>query len=493
MSFTVKLWSFSKAPNSTAQPTGAGTQYSCVSNDDFNVIEPRIPLQIGAAANPTSYNYMQISDFGRYYWVTRWAWESGLWVAYCRVDALASWKSQIGSLSAYVLRAAADYNGNLIDNRYPRTSVFTVETDGGSNPIMWATAQSSGTFVVGIAGSGATNYYVMNWARMDNFIKAIQTNEYYTAAIGALSLATNPELKVYVNPLQYITSIIWLPFQAYNSSAQTANHIYVGTVDMTQLTIGGYTPSAWALTDTYSVTEFTNTWTIKRHPQTTTHGFYVNTSAAEYSIYVPPFGKIELDPGFCASHDEIRCRISVDSRTGYSILYVYGTKTNGGLPWDLHSKVTGQIGIPYQIGTAQAPGLGVGALMAPILGAAAGAVSGFSMGGVYGAVAGGVVGALSPAMALIGDIGQSKIAKSNTVGGTPCVAALYNTVTNMCYEWYTVADIDAADQGRPLCEKRTLSTLAGYQLCTDVDVTIPCTRDEEQMIKGFLESGYFYE
>ena len=66
MSIKVKLWSFTKRENSTKIPTGTATEFDCVLKDDTSIVNPTIEL---SANNLTSYNYAQISDFGRYYFI----------------------------------------------------------------------------------------------------------------------------------------------------------------------------------------------------------------------------------------------------------------------------------------------------------------------------------------------------------------------------------------------------------------------------------------
>ena len=124
--FPVQLYAFSKEVNSTKQPSGSGTVYQCQSNASFDIIAPRLPLNIGAAANPTGYNYCKVPAWNRYYWINRWAFEGGLWVAYCSVDPLASWKTQIGQTSAYVLRSAYASDGRIPDHMYPTKSAPTI-------------------------------------------------------------------------------------------------------------------------------------------------------------------------------------------------------------------------------------------------------------------------------------------------------------------------------------------------------------------------------
>ena len=500
--FNVEFWSFTKAPNSTAQPTGTSTVFKCVSNEDFNIIEPRIPLQLGPANNPTTYNYAKITVFSRYYWVTRWAFEGGLWVAYMRVDALASWKTDIGNMSAYVLRSAAAWDGALVDNMWPQlTTVAGYDQDYHTSP--WSENKTGGSYVVGIAGSGATTYYWFTYYMLDVFLKYLYTNDYANNALSELAITLNPELKAQLNPLQYVTSIIWLPYSitsVNNITPQAAAHLYVGYVDVIGKTYtdpGGTTAtvSAYELTTLINVSTFTKYWSIKKHPNAASYGEWASTSLAEISVCIPPFGNISLDPMQLANNAYLTAIVTVDARTGYAVLNIWaGSDTSGGNSSQfrkLLSRVTGQVGMPFQVGAVMAPGTGMAALLPSIISGVSAVAAGISTGGAAG-VAVGAAGIAAAGASAIGTIAQNKIPHPNTIGGTPSVAALLG-YWEMYYTWYDIADMDVAEKGRPLCEIRQLSTLSGYQLCADVEVEIPCTRDEEQMIKGFLESGYFYE
>ena len=57
---------------------------------------------------------------------------------------------------------------------------------------------------------------------------------------------------------------------------------------------------------------------------------------------------------------------------------------------------------------------------------------------------------------------------------------------------YTVDD-DNTHNGRPLCDVRTISTLSGYMLIQDGDVTITGTSAEDSLIRSYLETGFYYE
>lgn len=458
MNFIVNFYTFTKEVNSTARPSGSGTACPCVSNADFNILAPRLPLQLGAAANPTGFNYCYVDAWGRYYWISRWAFEAGLWVAYCEVDALASWKTEIGATSAYVLRAAADSDGSIIDTMYPIKSDSTCEIQAGTSP--WTLDPTQGTFVVGIAGSGATQYLRFTKAGLDTFFQSIFNDSYAQDCLNTLALATNPELKVQLNPLQYITSIIWLPF---SSAGDAVNTIRVGLADVAiaGMSIGSGHASG------------TSQFNIRRHPQADNRGSWLNAGAASYDLFYPPFGLIHLDPVQCASNSTIYADWKVDYKTGHATLTV--TSESGML-----AQVSGQVGLSYSVGNVVSPGWGLSSMLSQFGGIAAAAVS-QNWGGV-----------ISGALGAVGSAAAAAVPHLSTVGGASASDGLIGN-PSVIYEWFYPAPEDNAHRGRPLCQVRQLSTLSGYQLCTDTDIQIPATRQEIDTIRAYLESGYYYE
>ena len=165
MAITVDFYTFSKKTNSTRQPTGtAALSASCYLKDTTSITTPVIELKRGDS--PIGYNYAHISAFNRYYFIDDITWEAGVWLVSMHCDVLATYKSDIGSHSCYVLRSANSYNGDIIDALYPATSAVTTEIRYSDYKTGWSntmsigyTDWSSGDFVVGQPsnqrGSGA--------------------------------------------------------------------------------------------------------------------------------------------------------------------------------------------------------------------------------------------------------------------------------------------------------------------------------------------------
>lgn len=461
MAFNVNLFSLSKEVNSTKQPTGSGTEYSCVSNDDLDTLHPRIPLNIGAAANPSAYNYMYIASFGRYYWIRKWTFETGLWVAYCDVDPLASWKSQIGSTSAYVLRAAAANDGTIVDNMYPTKASPSVTNVSltkwwDDNDLDY----TEGCFVVGTINKyGATQYALLQPSEFVQFATAAFSDAFFNTVKDQTWMT-----KAIFDPMQYLSSVTWFPFDMSGASGRSVD-VYLGYWDtgVRGLFVG-------------TTRDLTQTVTLPKHPQRGTRGAYLD--AAPFSTYVldiPPFGRMELKSDLLAGQASITVSAVIDWISGRGVLRV---KNASGDPIILQEA---QIGVTVQISQ----------VLRDYFGGAMSVASG-ALSAVGNALVGNITGAISGGLSAIGSAvtaAQPNVTTSGMNSGFSGLAGSWHLTAL----FYQLVPEDNTHRGRPLCQVRTLSTLSGFQLCTNTDVSIPATREEIDMIRGYLESGYYYE
>ena len=462
MSFNVNFYAFTKEVNSTAQPTGTGTVYACVSNANFDIISPRLPLNIGAAANPTGLNYCRVQAWSRYYWVTRWAFEGGLWVAYCSVDPLASWKTEIGSTSAYVLRSAYTSDGSIPDHMYPTKTAPTVSDVAISKD--WSDSDldySDGRFIVGTIGSnGATTYAALTPTEFVQFATAAFSDTFFNQAATGQSWMT----KAIFDPMQYLSSVTWFPFDLTGASGR-AQHVYLG-----------YWNTGISGLVTSTTKEYSHTVTLPKHPQRGTRGSFLD--AAPYSNYIldlRPFGRIELKSDLLAGSASITVSYVVDWISGQAIL-----------------RVTNAAGVPIAVQQSQ---LGVTVQVSQVLRDYLGGVMGMVGAGVQtglSLVTGNIPGAITGVTSAIGNAvntAQPDVTTSGLNSGFSSLEGSWHLIGT----FYQLADEDNAHRGRPLCQVKQLSTLPGYQLVTDTDLQIPCTKAEMDVIRGYLESGYYYE
>lgn len=468
MAFPVNFYSFTKEVNSTAQPVGSGTVYQCLSNSDFDILAPRLPMNLGAAANPSGLNYCRVPAWSRYYWI-RWAFEGGLWVAYGKIDPLASWKTQIGQTSAYVLRASAASDGSIIDNMYPTKATPSVSVVSISKP--WndsVLSYDSGQFYVGvISHGGATKYWLMTASTFTSFCDTAFDNQWFEDNIkDAQAWMT----RAIFDPMQYLASVTWFP--GIVSGAGLNGQVYLGywntgiyAKEVAASSIGTYREM-----DGISVT-------LPKHPQAASRGSFLNSAPySKYTLDMKPFGRITLDSAALAGETTIVLRITVDYLSGVGTLRV--CRGSDDAPIYL---TQAQFGVQVQVSQVLRDYFN-GAMN--VASSAVGAVGSLLTGNVAGAIQGGL-SAISGAV----NAAQPDVNTTGINGGFGALSGSWKLTGT----FYSVADEDNAHRGRPLCQVRQLSTLPGYQLCTDTDLQLPCTRDEMDIIRGYLESGYYFE
>lgn len=465
MSYAVNFYTFTKRENSTAQPSGSGTSLSCEIRYTSSILTPELQLT-SPINNPSNLNYAYILTFGRYYWVTDWSYDRGFW--YCRltVDVLATYKSQIGSSSQYVVRSASAYNQYLNDAIYPTRSDCFV--DDATVPQLTCLEDSSvklntgHCFVIGIQNgngdqTGGITYYAMSSQSMKNLLNFMFNTVTFLDATD-ISLELQKEL---VNPFQYISSIYWFPFDITPSSLTNAETIQFGYWEAPS-TVYGYEINTRSLTFSASVT-------LKSHPDSSGKAYLNGAPYSRHVLYANSFGQIPIDPTYFVSSHTMAVKVHVDLFTGMGDIQL--TDPNGNNIY----KQNGMIGAPAQISQVTQ------SLFGSALNIVGGAV-GLGYGNVVGYAQGVISGleSLMPQIATTGAVGSS----------VDWDSALNMRVVSTFYRQVSGSNTKL---GRPLCEEKTISTLSGYIQVENADVDINGMYNESIAIKNFMESGFFYE
>lgn len=480
--FEVKFYTFSKRYNSTKRPGAAtGTSYSCRVLDGTAIINPKIVLDIGLTADPSRYNYAYIPNFDRYYHVKEWAFDAGLWIASLSVDVLATYKPQIGDASLYVLRASAAYNPNIMDSKYPLKSGCNFSRQTITTPY---NSINAGCFVVGVVSKGGNfgslTYHALTAANMAALCTALiddtvkESNGY---SLNDASMAL--QLSV-VDPIQYIKSAVWLPFDISDiPGTDIPGSGPTGGFDVFNWHLTGF--SHKILTNNAPYVNISRTFSITKHPDTTDRGNYVN--CAPYTIATlsfPPFGVIELDTSVLCNAANLTAQLITDALTGRGTLVLKANNI-------VLNRIESQIGVPIQLSQITRDYVGAAT-------SALGSLSNFAQGigsaiggsaaGAVGGIAGGLSGIMNAAVALV--------PRANTIGSGGGFSHLVGDF-ELDFQFFLPVSDDRAQNGRPLCEKRNPKNLGGYMLIQDGDVATTGTRSENEEVQRLLETGFYYE
>lgn len=459
MAIEIKFYTFNKNPNSTKQPSGAGASFLCNLIEPTSLTAPNIALTVDV--KPVAFNYAHIPAFSRYYFVNDWTYSGGRWVASLNVDTLASFKAYIGSSRQYVIRSAANFDTNIIDTFYPtkneiQVSMATGTILGGGEGNPFKFNLSEGLYIVGIVNGdtsavGCVSYYAFNNSQFRALCnKLMGTGGWMYEGIEEIGEELT---KVIFNPFQYVASCIWLPVSNISGTTGTVEYGW-WDLDIPATKIDGRTFSIDLAFD------------IPKHPQQERGNYLNGAPFTRHFLDWPCFGKIALDSNVLKDFDSIDANVSIDPVSGIGTLRI----APGLLP--IYTQQT-QIGVPIQI-----------AQMAS------------NYGGAVGNIASGIASALSfdvgGVFQSIGNAVEFAMPALSTMGKNGSISAFRFTPV-LCTEFYTVVDDDVQHRGKPLCKDVVLNTVPGFTVCADAELEAPCTAQELDTIKNYLNGGFYYE
>ena len=486
MSVTVTLYSFTKRENSTKRPSSGGTDYSCTMIDDTSLMNPTFKLSI--ASNPIGKNYCYVSDFDRYYFITDIRTFQNFWYISCTCDVLASFKTDIGSQSHYVLRSASDYDGYIVDTVYPAKAHQRILKYIATNPLSWGSSTGH-SYVLGIVGYAPTSgkqvgsvaYYHMDETALKAFItflmqeveiwSDIATAEYDPAVQEAL-----------LNPMQYIVSCKAFPVAP--PSSLDISYVYFGYYKY-----GISTGKAKVIAVDDVITESTTFNSIPHHPEASTRGIYLNGAPySEYVLRCGPWGDISLDPAVMLAHtgEGLTCSIRYDLIQGNGRLAVYPTNYpniilyNGAAVVGVDINLTQVLRNPLDYSAAvNNAGIGV-------------------VGGALSLLSGNFGGFTSAVSSLFQGVEDATRLKFPTVQGKGTTGSFLSFVDSdyafyLIHKYYEIAEENNTELGRPLCKLKQINTLSGFILCQCADAQISGTQEEAIKVNNYMNTGFFYE
>lgn len=469
MAILAKFGVVMKKHNSTLQ--GSHTLEVPVSlKENSSIMSPSFLVNLSSSQIFTAsgtLNHVYIQHFSRYYYISNWTWENGVWRADCTVDVLATWRSIIGGSSQYILRASADSDGAVFDSMYPVKNVITENYQAVPSP--WTI--SGGYYVVGIINKqgssfGAVNYYAFTPGGFSTLCDKLFGSDYLSSAeISAIEQDMSMETwKSLYNPFQYIVSCIYIPVDI--SSRLTSATVYVGYWSL------GIT--AGKLTNVQPVsTTLTITWT-GTHPNAG-RGTYVYCGPyTETDLDIQPFGHVQLPSDIVYADGGVTLAIEVDVITGVGTCYVGGRAAP-------YMMMQSMVGVTIQM--AQ--------MARDYMGTATTAITGVA-GTVGAALSGDIAGAIASGASAIDSTVRSQVPRLSTLGSTGGFSAL-TTPAILIVRFRSIVDEDNNRLGRPLCKERTISDIPGYVLCENAAVNTRGTSEENSMIVDYMNGGFFYE
>ena len=506
----VRFYTFSKRTNSTMIPNTTYTQLSCELKAPTSIITPSLVIKNVPANINTAWNYCYIPDFGRYYFIRNWTWLNGVWQIDTAVDVLASFKTEIGNLSEYVLRSASEKNPQVIDLQYPTTAETRVNAAMLTNRFL--TVYGMGYYILGVISNdpasslGAVTYYQMSAAQLAALKAYMMSDTFLNDQ--ALTVQTVVDtiptelLKTLYDPFKYIASCLWMPFDISEipSSFKAYSSIAFGwwTPTDTGTTIQGYklNPNGYVKT-------FSERIAILGHPQRFDRGVYLDhIPFVDRMLYYPPFGSIPINDDSIIGGDFIRLELNVDMILGEATLTVYHDRPLGNDNYNnmgVIARVSAPVGVPIQLaqtsidieGSVNAAGVNFAGSTIKSFESSM-KRNGSDIGGLLLSGVDTIIAAPGNAISAIGDAASNPVGQLSTSGTNGSIAQ-YTVPPYFVQKWKIVADDDNAQKGSPLCQVKQLNTLSGFIMVDSPDVSIACMEPERQQISAFMSGGFFFE
>lgn len=499
-----------------SDPSDTDYDYSTSSNwkDSTSIVNPTIIIDRGTfdASGHARPTYCYIPDFdNRYYFVRDFRYVNATIEIDLECDVLATYKVEISNSKQYILRSSNRFNTYLQDTMYPAQSNINIL--GTPIPSPWKQTFNEGCVSFGVVGSGATTYYIMDKIDFEAFVNYLLSNAYATAVIGAMGLSAYPQYKMTINPLQYLTALMWIPLAKTDIVAQSGvvsnvSHIEVGAVDVDMASIQlGATACYQILNGSYRYVwncgTNSNVYTLYEHPLVSSRGKYLDLSPwTQMQIFFPPFGVIDIDTvGLNLAEVDsttsvyLQVTVNIDLRTGSATLTLtrFSMINNVGQRVEYLTSLNSQVGVQFEIGQVISPGYGVASYITTAAGAVAG-IAGVATSAVIGNAAGAVGSAAGTAETVvsgIGDVIASKIPMARSIGGTGGVDALRET-PYLCYQFYYPTDEARAELGRVYCKEDYIYNMQGFVLCRNAHGTFGKTLEEKRKIIYYMNTGFFY-
>lgn len=539
MSIKVDFYkNFSKRPDSTKQPSvsDAKDSFDCTLKENCSIMSPEMEVFISGDPADKGYNYAYIPSFKRYYFVTDWRAYRGLWIASLRVDVLASFKSEIGSQTKYVLRSASNYDGSIPDmlaTKLPTKTKLVV----GTSPFVNAVSANDGFYIIGLQGQspssavpniGGICYYPLSPTQMRQFADYLQSGTFADLMKDDSAGLTQQVVKALQDPAQYIQTFMWFPYANYPSTAGSVQPKigWWSTSPLTNPTVGMGSNGFVSLLDTRNLT-----LSIPDHPQIASGKYGKYLKAAPYTLYslmFEPWGEIVLDGSKLVDSNSIKLVIVTDLMTGAASLTIIDNGTGSPNKGNILDRRFAQVGVPISVaqmiydisdlktGAAVAAGTAVTEVAKTVTSNLADkwlsdAIKESGLSGsnavksfednyapqkidagsvVQNALSAGLAYIATPEMkGITGDIlNYYSLVQTSSDGSSYYPQGPYLKIT-----YFEAVEPDNIENGRPLMQFKTLNTLSGFIKCADGDNTVACLNGERTAISSFLSGGFFYE
>lgn len=475
----ITYWTnFSKRKNSTKQPVGGTTVANVALKEETSIENPTFVIQ------GDLFGVTYVQAFGNYYFVEDvQSIRSGITQIKCKMDPMATHKSDIGAYTAFIERAATAYDTMIADPMVAIKNSVTKWQSNGANSSTEVPGifDTEGTIIISVlnnkgSGAGFTCYYAIGVAALQRLAGYCNQNPADTPSITQIVEWLQA---TFLKTADAVIDCMWIPIafsviQNLGSSIVSGEQLVIGKDAVTEsgTAVNGYRfLKAHTVTSTPISITLSHRYTDFRKAQPYTRG----------QMNLPFYGMWEFNP-LDITDDIINVAYAVDLTSGECLIYITSnSKTVATLKINVGFTVpVGKVGNQIASGLAQA-------IPATAL----------AIGGIAAKTTAGVLTGASAAATAVNGYAQAALGISPSVHGSltgRVMAAVYKAVFVILTFSDTADPSDlTADNGRPLMDRRQISTLSGYIKCSDASIEIAGFDSDRAEINGYLNSGFYYE
>jgi hypothetical protein len=457
---------FSKKHDSTRRPATAGTVVNVLLKDGADIKNPIFEL------NTLDFSINYVKAFNQYYFAHVQNIDGHRCNIICELDHLATFKPQIGGYTGLIEYTSSSDKVDILDPRNTPRDLITMSATGFT--LSGININTVGGYIVGVLSNnpsgdvGVIDYYTMTATQMRAFCTELYDQGFIQRIVDQFQAVQDS-----------LVSCIWVPLTGIGG-ASTPIHIGRETMNATGGKVSDRIISFGSGLTTLN-------FSANSGGAGATMTYLEKAPYCSGALYLPFVGFVPIDMDIAAFTKSIQLDGYVDILTGDIVYNVkYGAARVSSYSGNLATKVP--------VSGAGYDAIGVSTGLMTVVGGAAAAIGGLLTAGIGTAVAGGVAAAVG------GGVSAAKSAEFHTmINGSNSSAIGASLGTNpyaiIIQNEPSETDLTAfkASHGMPYYEVASIGSLSGYVKCFDASIAIPGDGSEQDVVNGYLNSGFYYE
>lgn len=307
----------SKEVNSTYKPSISDSDFLEVRlKDRTSLLTPTFEIYNTDITGLSEVNYVVAKEFNRCYWITNITFTSNNTAELeCKEDVLATYRDQILNSTQFVMRSESEYSNAYTDPILPMQA-FVEE----HYSIQTIEEFKKGFFVLGVGGGESllgTNFYVMDAIMLGIFVKYIFNADNFA------ELIDNKVSKMFFNPMEYISTCIYFPYEfvADSEGIWNTDKIKLGFYEWeVPVSIGSYCKEIPDSTVTIDKVYEYQLSVIHKYDDGNFRNF---APYASYKVFLPFRGTIDLPNGIVGNTETIGFKTVCDLTSGKAFTDIY--------------------------------------------------------------------------------------------------------------------------------------------------------------------------